>query len=251
MARVRQAGGGRGRAPIVLWEHYGHRIGAIDSMQTRRQFIKAIGAAGAATFLPWSGGPRRAWAGALPGGTLDSTAIPKYVMPLIVPPVMPRTRKIVLRKGKNIDYYEIAARQFRQQILPAGLPMTTVWGYGPVNHSGAFNSPAFTIEAKWRAPVRVKWINGLVDESGHYLSPVLAVDPTLHWANPPGPRDTRPGFDQTPGPYRGPVPIVTHLHGAHSTEEADGFMQTWYLPAAKNIPAGYFTSGTSYDSFKA
>ena len=26
-------------------------------------------------------------------------------------------------------------------------------------------------------------------------------------------RDTRPAFDETPGPYAGPVPIVTHLHG--------------------------------------
>ena len=35
-------------------------------------------------------------------------------------------------------------------------------------------------------PVRVKWINDLVDADGKYLPHLLPVDPTLHWANPPG-----------------------------------------------------------------
>ncbi len=218
---------------------------------TRREFIKTVGIAGAATFLPWSGGVRRVRAESLPGGTLDPNLIPKYVTPLVIPPAMPRTSKLVHRMGRPIDYYEIAVRQFRQPILPAGLPPTTVWSYGSVNHPGTFNYPAFTIEARSKTPVRVKWINGLVDDAGNYLPHLLAVDPTLHWANPPGPRDSRPRFKRTPGPYRGPVPIVTHLHGAHSTEESDGFAEAWYLPAANNIPAGYFRTGTSYDPFKA
>jgi bilirubin oxidase len=176
--------------------------------------------------------------------------VPKYVTPLVIPPAMPRTSQIVPRSGQTIDYYEIAVRQFRQPILPDGLPMTTVWSYGSVNHPGTFNYPAFSIEAKWEAPVRVKWINDLVDDNGNYLPHLLAVDPTLHWANPPGPRDIRPRFKKTPGPYRGPVPIVTHVHGAHSTEESDGYAEAWYLPPAKNIPPGYFRTGTWYDAFK-
>jgi bilirubin oxidase len=47
------------------------------------------------------------------------------------------------------------------------------------------------------------------------------------------------------------VPIVTHLHGGHSTEESDGFPEAWYLPAANNIPSGYATAGSFYDTFKA
>src|SRR5881628_3790831 len=116
---------------------------------TRRQFIKAVGVAGAATFVPWSGVARRAAAQALPGGTLDPNLIPKYVTPLVIPPAMPRTSKLVQKMGRPIDYYEVAVRQFRQPILPPGLPMTTVWSYGSVNHPGTFNYPAFTIEAKW------------------------------------------------------------------------------------------------------
>src|SRR6266540_3425267 len=60
---------------------------------------------------------------------------------------------------------------FQQHILPVsmGLP-TTVWSYGSVNHAGSFNYPAFTIEAKWRQPVRVMWINDLKDPlTGAYL----------------------------------------------------------------------------------
>ena len=91
--------------------------------------------------------------------------------------------------------------------------------------------------------------------SGNYLPHLLPVDPTLHWANPPGGtagRDTRPDFsgEPTPGPYTGPVPIVTHVHGAVGVaDDSDGYAEAWYLPAANNIPAGYATEGTWYDFF--
>jgi bilirubin oxidase len=165
---------------------------------------------------------------------------------------MPQASTLVQTGGKKVDYYEIAVRQFRQQILPVGWPATTVWSYGSVNHPGTFHYPAFTIEATYNKPVRVKWINGLVDSSGNYLPHLLPVDPTLNWANPPGPRDVRPEFaiGDMIAPYTGPVPIVTHLHGGHSREESDGHAEAWWLPAAKNIPPGYFTSGTLYDPFK-
>lgn len=52
------------------------------------------------------------------GGTLDPTTIPKYVEPMQIPPAMPMTGTI----GKSVDYYEIAARQFLQQVLPGGMP---------------------------------------------------------------------------------------------------------------------------------
>ena len=178
--------------------------------------------------------------------------------PLLIPPAMPRAGKVKRRRGKNVDYYEIAVRQFSQQILPQGLPATTVWGYGPVvaqNGPAIFNAPSLTIEAKHNAPVRIRWINELMDGAGNYVPHLLPVDPTLHWANPPGGnggRDMRPTFSTTPGRYLGPVPIVTHVHGAAGVgDESDGYAEAWYLPAAKNIPAGYATEGTWYDSFAA
>ncbi len=219
---------------------------------SRRQFLTAGTVTGASLVLPWQLTVQRALA-QVPGGTLPPGSIPKYVTPLVIPPAMPRTAKLQVPGGnKNIDYYEIAVRQFEQHILPQsmGLP-TTVWSYGSVTSPGSFNYPAFTIEAKWTAPVRVKWINQLVDTNGNYLPHILPIDQTLHWANPPGgPGGTdEEAFDPTP--YQGPVPIVTHLHGGHSGQESDGFPEAWFLPAAKNIPAGYATVGSHYDTFKA
>jgi spore coat protein A len=228
-------------------------------MITRRVFLKYTGG----TMLTLFGidkltGLTKAIAQTIPGGTLDPFTIAKYRTPLLIPPVMPKAGTIVMRGGKNADYYEISMRQFAQQILPAGLPATTVWGYGAVTSASKrglllHNAPSLTIEAKWNTPVRVKWINELVDASGNYLPHLLPVDPTLHWANPPGGtegRDMRPTFESTPGPYTGPVPIVTHVHGAVGVgDESDGYAEAWYLPAAKDTPEDYATEGTWYDFF--
>ncbi len=197
---------------------------------------------------------------AIPGGTLDPNLVPKYAAPLVIPPAMPRSSKVKVRGAKNIDYYQIAARQFQQQILPAGYPATTVWSYGSVDfpgtaaQGGSFNYPAFTIEAKYNKPVRVKWINDLVDANGNFLPHLLPVDPTLHWANPAGGvagRDMRPMFEALPDLYTGPVPQVTHVHGAHTGDESDGYAEAWYLPAAADIPADYASDGTWYNFFRS
>jgi bilirubin oxidase len=198
---------------------------------------------------------------------LDPTKIPKYVTRLVIPPQMPRSGKIPTRGGKNLDYYEIAVAQFLQQVLPPGYPPTAVWGYGSANDAGTFNFPAFTIEATADQPVVIKWINGLVDNNGFALPHLLPVDPTLLWANPPGGaagRDTRPDFTgKTYVPladftdpktqytqYIGPVPISTHLHGAHAPQYSDGHPLAWYLPAARGIPPGYATTGSYYEPFR-
>ena len=227
---------------------------------SRRTFVTWVGGASAGFYLfgrvPGLSAPVAL--AQLPGGTLDPTDVTKFVTPLLIPPVMPRADTITQRGGKPIDYYEISMRQFEQQILPASLPKTTVWGYGAVAAQSergllVHNAPSLTIEATWNRPVRVKWINELVDASGNYLPHLLPVDPTLHWANPPGGvmhRDMRPEFAETPGAYTGPVPIVTHVHGAVGVaDDSDGYAEAWYLPAAGNIPGGYATEGTWYDFF--
>lgn len=182
----------------------------------------------------------------IPGGTLPPKVIPKFVTPLVIPPAMP-----LANSDGGADFYRIAVRQFRQQILPAPWPRTTVWSYGAVDYPATFNYPAFTIEATADRATRVTWINQLVDGRGRYLPHLLAVDQTLHWANPPGGPTGRDSRGHDPEPYLGPVPIVTHLHGGHSGDESDGFAEAWFLPPANNIPAGYATQGTWYDHFKA
>ena len=228
-------------------------------MVTRRSFLKYTAGSALTLFAFNRLGIAEAIA-QIPGGSLHPYDVPKFGTPLLVPPVMPRAGTIVQPGGKPADYYEISMKQLAQQILPAGLPATNVWGYGAVSADSRrglllHNAPSLTIEAQWNRPVRVKWINDLKDAEGNYLPHLLPVDPTLHWANPPGGaagRDSRPLFAATPGAYTGPVPMVTHLHGAVGVgDESDGYAEAWYLPAAGNLDPAHATEGTWYPFFAA
>ena len=190
--------------------------------------------------LPWTGSV--AWA-AVPGGTLDPVTVPKYVTPLYVPPAMP---KVLNGVPPDVDYYEIAARQITQQVLPKPLPKTKLWAYGARNDQNTFHSPSCTIEATSNRPVRVKWINDLKDKKGNFLPHLLPVDQTVHWANPPGGPGGQDSMGMNPNPYNGPVPLVTHLHGANVVPGSDGYPESWTLPAASNIPANYASRGTHW-----
>jgi FtsP/CotA-like multicopper oxidase with cupredoxin domain len=225
-----------------------------------------------------------AFAQAVPGGTLNPHTIPKYVIPLVIPPVMNND-------GTGVDNYDIAVRQFQQQILPGGIwntlngrsdafPATTLWSYGPAadptpaiapDPNSQFNYPAYTFETLSNVRVNVRWINELVmnpDDcfladgtlnpaatlgSCDFRPHILPLDQTLHWANPPavGCRHGDPNrtdcATNDPTQYTGPVPIVTHVHGAHVDPHSDGYPEAWWLPDASNIPVGYATSGSMFD----
>jgi FtsP/CotA-like multicopper oxidase with cupredoxin domain len=192
----------------------------------------------------------RAAAAPLPGGSLDPLKVPKYVTPMPIPAEMP---------AKGIDpatgtrQYDIEVVQFRQQILPkrasdgSTLPPTPVWSYGAVGRPETRSYPAFTVEARRNAPISVNWINSLVDGKGNFLPHLLPLDQTLHWANPslanpcvdangnPDPMRVKDCRTLNGKTYKGPVPIVTHVHGAHVGPESDGYPEAWYLPNAKNI----------------
>ena len=211
----------------------------------------------------------------LPGGTLDPLSIPKYVTPLVIPPVM----KVAACDGGSAGMsctirdndYDIAVRQFQQQILPGGIwdalssrsdgfPATTLWSYGPAadplpDSSGItgntmdvgvapapnsqFNYPAYTMENIKDSSTTVNWINDLVDANGDALPHLFAVDQSLHWANPVADCESGEVRTDCAGnsalPYTGPVPIVTHVHGAHVAADSDGYTEAWWLPDARNI----------------
>ncbi|HYQ98083.1 MAG TPA: hypothetical protein VEO92_06915, partial [Candidatus Nitrosocosmicus sp.] len=149
----------------------------VEIMITRRAFLKYTGGTALTLFAFNKFGLPKAIA-QIPGGTLDPNAVSKFVTPLLIPPVMPTAGRIVLQGGKNADYYEISMKQISQQILPAGLPATTVWGYGAVAADSKrglllHNAPSLTIEARWNTPVRVKWINDLKGANGNFLPHLL------------------------------------------------------------------------------
>lgn len=190
--------------------------------------------------LPWLVG-EAAWA-AVPGGSLDPTTISKYVTPLYVPPAMPKARGT----DPGVDYYKIAARQITQQVLPQPLPKTTLWAYGSSDTPASFHVPANTIEAIANRPVRVKWSNELKGSNGRFLPHLLPVDQTMHWANPPGGPGGQDSMGTDQKPYQGPVPLVTHLHGAHVAPGSDGYPESWTLPAANGIPGSYAVRGSHW-----
>jgi spore coat protein A, manganese oxidase len=213
---------------------------------TRRQALRAgatVAVAGAALELPlWLEGRGASAA------QLDPTTIPQFVTPLYIIPAMPTTLV-----NNTYDGYVLAARPFKQQILPKGYPSTPVFGFGSVNAAATFHAPGRTIEATVNRQTRVLWANQLTNAAGDYVPHILPVDPTLHWANPPGGtahRDSVPVFAKTPGAYAGPVPLTVHLHGGHVYEDSDGYPEAWYLPHAKNLPAGYATVGSKYAQYK-
>ena len=257
----------------------------------RREFLKLGLAGSALLLIRVDGsGKQEVLAAAIPGGSLNPLDIAKYQLGLVVPPAMPKSKAPAALRGAS-DYYEIAVREFQQRILPPGLPTTKVWSYcslanprrtfaddGTLDAAnvdargvpGTLNYPSFTIEAHSGRPVRIKWINQLRanpdDPTSDYLPHLLTVDPTLHWANPAagsapdrygyGSIDSTPEFfdaggTHTPAPYVGPVPFVTHVHGALDIgEESDGYAEAWYLPQAGNIPAGYATEGSWYKTYR-
>jgi bilirubin oxidase len=193
------------------------------------------------------GGPRLL-TGRAEAAVIDPNTIPKYVTPLFVLPAMP-----TVRVTSTFDEFSVAARRFNQQILPPGFPSTTVFGMGSTAHSGTNHTPGFSIEMRVDRQTRVNWVNQLMTSTGDFIPPLLTVDPTVHWANPPGGvngRDSMPDFTSTPPPYRGPMPFIVHHHGTRDFQESDGYPEGWYLPNARNIPSNFARVGSLYDQFK-
>ncbi|MGD8588685.1 MAG: multicopper oxidase domain-containing protein, partial [Chromatiales bacterium] len=81
------------------------------------------------------------------------------------------------------------------------------------------------------------------------------IDQTLHWAAPN--QDCLDGVVRTDCrgasalPYTGPIPMVTHVHGAHVGPVSDGYPEAWMLPIGNNIPLGFVPTGTFYDTTAA
>lgn len=229
---------------------------------SRRGFIKVAGIGAVAAFVD---GRATAVASASVPTLLDGHKIPKFVTELPNPATLRPTA------GR----LSVSMRQVRQQMLPRQFPATSVFAYGPTGHDdSAFTTPSATIEVESGTPVQLTWRNELVDGTGKFRQHLLPVDPTLHWANPMqepdsmGMRstDSIPAFtgrryvepDEYSDPmtqytlYRGPIPVSPHLHGGMRVgDESDGYPEAWYLPAARNLPAGCASHGRWYPFLSA
>ena len=219
-------------------------------MVSRRHFLKGSTALGTVSLGTAAGAGLLG--GALPALAADATRAaalnPRRLEAFRDP--LPRPARLPGQAGGEIS---IAMTEFTQ-VLHSQMKPTLLWGY-----AGSYPGP--TIEARRGVPLRVTFRNELRDVR---LLAALPVDQTLHWADPLGAAAglhahgmadhkgghaaARAGSTQgstkgstrgsTTGAnaralrrrYAGPVPLVTHLHGAEAHSASDGHPEAWYTP---------------------
>jgi spore coat protein A len=185
---------------------------------------------------------------------LDPSLIPKYKNQLAIPPIYEPT---VVKDSSTCEVeshdYRVTISQFSQQVLPEEFPETTVWGYkstvrDPVTGKiipDYQSTPGPTFEAKRHVPINVKWMNNLTG------SELLAVDPTIHWANPNNMEMPMPPFLPFPPGYpeaQSPIPIVTHLHGGETEPASDGYPEAWFTACEEITGPEYIKSRYHYSN---
>ena len=196
-------------------------------MLTRRRFLQATAVAGAGLSLPltaqWSR-PIRASDDPGDGILLDPATQPRFVNPLpnpLVPGFVFQPQAIV----DGIPHYDIEVRQFDQALGLYGSSgealMTTVWGYGTAAQPATY--PGRTVVAHRDQPITIRWRNEL-RSGGTPVPHLLPIDTSIHWADPLAAAHGDSAL------YGGPVPIVTHLHGGHSSSSSDGLPDAWFTP---------------------
>lgn len=182
--------------------------------------------------------------------TLDPKSIPMFVNELTGPPPT-YVPEIVNNSGVLSYEYRVNMSRFYEQILPAPLPMTEVWGYGGQAKDAVTgtllgfvrNSPGPSFEVIHGVPINVTWLNDIS------VAHMFAVDPTLHWSNPnnmshmmDGMEDNMPAFPPGYPEAQSPVPLVPHVHGAEVQSTSDGNPDAWFTIDGKH--------GSAYSSYR-
>ena len=131
--------------------------------------------------------------------TLDPVSHPKFVEELPVPDLINKTG------GGDFTMYLRKTTQWLGLRSPGGAKLyTSVYGYG-TGYSVSYPGP--TILGLKGNPFSIRWWNKL--PNGH----IMTIDYSLHMAK------WKP---------RNGIPIVTHLHGGHVTDDSDGNTEAWY-----------------------
>jgi len=162
---------------------------------SRREFLQASAAGGAALLLPWGVSTRSAYAG-------ESPALTKFKDPLPIPGVM---------QANLSGVYHVRMRQFKHELHSDLGAVTTVWGFG--NAASGFSTPGPTFVVRAEDVTRVVWYNNLSSDiaARHFLRMDQSVLDYVHGAT-----DNRKA--------------VVHLHGGHVSSFADGYPHASILP---------------------
>lgn len=211
---------------------------------TRRNFLQTGSLAAAALALPKRG--LSVPPPLLPGSTHAATLwTHRFSQALAIPPV---ALPVADARFPNADYYELAVRQFTQQLSPYMNP-TTFWGYGieaPTNALGPRQGylGGIVIAHKGR-PVKLH-IRNLLTDNG-----LATGNPLTHVVRCPGNAGIS-AVDNTmagsPSLYGGGVipggnlenRITTHLHGGLVSSDNDGHPLSWYSNDSANNHGQYY-----------
>ena len=190
---------------------------------------------------------------------LEPGSQPKFVNPLpdpLSPGFIYKPTGATYVNGQLVPLYRVKMQQFEQALgivdPLTGAPLsTTVWGYGTSLQAPTYPGRTFIVNkpSSWwpkadaKAPIAVRWVNGLVDANGQPLPHLLSVDPTIHWAlhemeYPELYDGVYPDWQDVG------VPLVTHLHGGHNRSQFDGLPDAWSTPG--NALKGRLFNGGPY-----
>ena len=159
-------------------------------------------------------------------GLFDTPGVP-FSTQLPIPKTFAPT---VIRNGAGQiirNEYTITDSQTQVQMLPAGFPTTTVLAMGgaAVGGGNTQTSPAAVFNNTRGIPTVVHWRTNIGQP---YF---LAVDPTIHWADPQAMEKPTPPFNLFPPAYANsqyPVAHVTHTHGLMVLPQMDGTAEEWF-----------------------
>lgn len=179
------------------------------TLWSRREFLQASAAGGAALLLPWGISSRSAYA-------KGSPTLTKFRDPLPIPAVM---------QANSSGVYHVGMKQFTQELHSEIGKLTTVWGFG--NDVTGYSSPGPTFVVPSESTTRVVWYNALASDPNapHFLRMHQSVLDYVHGAS-----DNRKA--------------VVHLHGGHVSSFADGYPTQFILPT-QSVTYDYAPQGRS------
>lgn len=174
----------------------------IDSLTTRRRFLRQSVIAAAAAIAPraFSQTVRRDPTPVI--ATLDPDSLARFVDPLPLPVVaQPQgDRDVPGKPGERVPFYRVPMRATTSK-LHRDLPPTNVWSYGG-------SVPGVMFDTQSHQGLLVEWVNEL--PPNHFLP----IDYSVHGAERGTPE----------------VRSVVHLHGGKTPPEDDGYPEDWCVP---------------------